>query len=118
MHRHNVRRLGRANDLPGIPTFASQPVAPGSVTPGTTVTVGSNVTLSGPGTLAYQWLFNDAPRALRIDSVEKLPDLFETMVKEADAATRQIRAKTSQAQQLAYVLTEVAAHTPMRKTDL
>jgi hypothetical protein len=56
-----------------------------------------------------EWLFNDAPRALRIESVEKLPDLFESLVKEADAATKQIRTKTHHAQALAAALTEQAA---------
>jgi hypothetical protein len=56
-----------------------------------------------------EWLFNDAPRALRIESVEKLPDLFENLVKEADAATKQIRTKTERAQALASALTEQAA---------
>jgi hypothetical protein len=55
-----------------------------------------------------EWLFNDAPRALRIESVEKLPDLFESLVKEADAATKQIKTKTHHAQQLATALTEQA----------
>jgi hypothetical protein len=59
-----------------------------------------------------EWLFNDAPRALRIESVEKLPDLFENLVKEADAATRQIRTKTERAQALASALTEQAAVAP------
>ena len=45
-----------------------------------------------------------APRALRIESVEKLPDLFESLVKEADAATKQIRSKTERAQALASAL--------------
>jgi hypothetical protein len=51
-----------------------------------------------------EWLFNDAPRALRIESVEKLPDLFESLVKEADAATKQIKSKTNQAQTLVTAL--------------
>jgi hypothetical protein len=53
-----------------------------------------------------EWLFNDAPRALRIESVEKLPDLFESLVKEADAATKQIKSKTQHAQQLVTALGE------------
>lgn len=65
-----------------------------------------------------EWLFNEAPRALRIESVEKLPDLFDGLIKEAETATAQIRARTSQAQHLAHILTEIAAHQPMRKTDL
>src|SRR6476660_7415912 len=56
-----------------------------------------------------EWLFNDAPRALRIEAVEKLPDLFENLVKEADAATKQIRTKTERAQALASALTEQVA---------
>lgn len=65
-----------------------------------------------------EWLFNDAPRALRIESVEKLPDLFEGLIKEAEAATAKIKAKTSQAQHLAHILSEITSHQPMRKTDL
>jgi len=71
-----------------------------------------------------EWLFNDAPRALRIDSVEKLPDLFESLVKEADAAAKNIRMKTERAQALASALTEQAATaapprepTPVRKSE-
>lgn len=56
-----------------------------------------------------EWLFNDAPRALRIEAVEKLPDLFDSLVKEADAATKQIRNKTQHVQQLATALGESAA---------
>lgn len=56
-----------------------------------------------------EWLFNDAPRALRIESVEKLPDLFESLVKEADAATKQIKTKTHHAQALASALGEQAS---------
>lgn len=48
-----------------------------------------------------EWLFNEAPRSLRIEAVEKLPDLFDSLVKEADAATRRIRNKTSKIQELA-----------------
>lgn len=59
--------------------------------------------------IVEEWLFNDAPRALRIEAVEKLPDLFDGLVKEADAATRQIRSKTQHVQQLANALGESGA---------
>jgi hypothetical protein len=65
-----------------------------------------------------EWLFSDAPRSLRIESVEKLPDLFEALVKDVQAATAQIRARTSQAQHLARIMSEIAAHQPVRKSDL
>src|SRR4029078_3618097 len=41
-----------------------------------------------------EWLFNDAPRALRIEAVEKLPDLFENLIKEADVAIKKMKAHT------------------------
>jgi len=56
-----------------------------------------------------EWLFNDAPRALRIESVEKLPDLFESLVKETAAAMRQIRSRTERVQALASALGESSA---------
>ena len=65
-----------------------------------------------------EWLFNEAPRSLRIESIEKLPDLFDALIKEAEGATEQIKARTTQAQNLAHILSEIAAHQPMRKTDL
>ena len=70
-----------------------------------------------------EWLFNDAPRALRIESVEKLPDLFESLVKEADVATKNIRTKMERAQALATALPQQAAAatprepTPVRKSE-
>lgn len=67
---------------------------------------------------AEEWLFNDAPRALRLECVEKLPELFEGLIKEAEAVTAAVRARSGQAQQLAHILTEIAQHQPMRRTDL
>jgi hypothetical protein len=55
-----------------------------------------------------EWLFNDAPRALRIEAVEKLPDLFEHLGKEAEQATKQIKGKTERAKQLVSALGEMA----------
>lgn len=51
-----------------------------------------------------EWLFNDAPRALRIEAVEKLPDLFENLIKEADVAIRKLKAQSLSARQLAAAL--------------
>ena len=55
-----------------------------------------------------EWLFNDAPRALRIEAVERLPDLFEHLGKEAETAAKQIKGKTERARQLATALGEAA----------
>jgi hypothetical protein len=56
-----------------------------------------------------EWLFNDAPRALRIEAVEKLPDLFDHLGKEAEQAAKQIKGKTERAKQLASALGEFSA---------
>lgn len=59
-----------------------------------------------------QWLFNDAPRALRIEAVDKLPELLEGMIKEASSTAQKIKSKIGRVQQ---VVTEVggAAKTPL-----
>lgn len=55
MHGHNVRRTGRAIDpLPGVPVISTQPVA-ASGEIGTPVTLRVAATLTGAGTLTYQW---------------------------------------------------------------
>jgi hypothetical protein len=51
-------------------------------------------------------LFNDAPRALRIESIDKLPDLFEQLIKEADATIGKVQARTLSARRLAAALGE------------
>ena len=51
-----------------------------------------------------EWMFNEAPRALRIEAVEKLPDLFENLIKEADVAICKVKAQSLSARQLASVL--------------
>ncbi|MBS1819137.1 MAG: hypothetical protein JSU08_14480 [Acidobacteria bacterium] len=53
-----------------------------------------------------EWLFNDAPRALRIEAVEKLPDLFENLIREADNTIRKVKAQTLNARHLAQALSE------------
>jgi hypothetical protein len=45
-----------------------------------------------------EWLFNDAPRAMRVDSVSKLPDLLEKLVEVAGETTEKIRAKIAEAE--------------------
>ena len=54
-----------------------------------------------------EWLFNDAPRALRIEAVEKLPELFENLIREADVAIRKVKAQTLSARQLSTALGDV-----------
>jgi len=59
------------------------------------------------------WLFNDAPRALRISAIEKIPDLLEKLSLEAVRTTNDIRAKLSDAQAVAEAV-KALANSPLR----
>src|SRR5258708_9831703 len=41
------------------------------------------------------WLFNDAPRELRLRSIDKIPDVIEALAKEASDTTKKIQEKTN-----------------------
>ncbi len=47
------------------------------------------------------WLFNDASREMRIQAVDKLPELIEELSKEATQAQKKIQEKTKQVRDLA-----------------
>jgi hypothetical protein len=64
------------------------------------------------GYTAYEeWLFNDAPRWLRIEGVGKIADLLESLIKQADTATQKIRKKTAEARELATAISAAAVET-------
>jgi hypothetical protein len=56
-----------------------------------------------------EWLFNDAPRAMRVNAVDRLPDLLTQLVDAANKTTERIRTRISRAQQV------VAAISPPRR---
>jgi hypothetical protein len=47
------------------------------------------------------WLFGDAPRALRLEAVDKIPDLLEKLSEQAAFAIQKIHAKLADVQALA-----------------
>jgi hypothetical protein len=53
------------------------------------------------------WLFNDAPREMRLRSVDKIPELIEALSKEAFNTTRKIQEKTSEVTELAKVVEQI-----------
>lgn len=53
------------------------------------------------------WAFKDAPRWLCIESIAKLPDLFEELVKRTRETTEKLRARTAQAKELAAAIAAV-----------
>jgi hypothetical protein len=55
------------------------------------------------------WLFNEAPRRLRIEGIAKIPDLLEALIKVSEETTEKIRTKTTHAKQLAFAITQAAS---------
>lgn len=55
------------------------------------------------------WLFSDAPRWMCIESVGKLPDLIDDLIKRTQDATEKLKAKTIEAKELATVITAAAS---------
>jgi hypothetical protein len=62
-----------------------------------------------------EWLFNDAPRSLRISAIDKIPDLFDKLIKYTDKTARKIDQKIAEAQALADALSKAAAGVDAQK---
>jgi len=55
------------------------------------------------------WLFNDAPREMRLACVDKIPDLIEALSKEALKTTKRVQEKTNEVRAIAEVIQNIAA---------
>lgn len=55
------------------------------------------------------WLFNDAPRWMRIEAVEHVPALVEELVKSVKKTASDLQVKTTKARDLAAMIAAVAA---------
>jgi hypothetical protein len=55
------------------------------------------------------WLFNDAPRDLRLHGVDKIPELIEALGKEAFDFTNKIHKTTQEVHELAEVVAKMAS---------
>ena len=53
------------------------------------------------------WLFNDAPRELRLRCVNKIPEVIEALAKEAFNTTKKIQDKTKEVRELAEAIGSV-----------
>jgi hypothetical protein len=51
-----------------------------------------------------EWLFADAPRSLRLEGIEKLPELLEQMTSEAQDVIKRARASAKAARDLAAII--------------
>ena len=54
------------------------------------------------------WLFNDAPRSLRLASINFIPELLETLSKEAVETTKKIQGKLADAQAVSAAVRDAA----------
>lgn len=54
-----------------------------------------------------QWLFNDAPRLLRVRAVEKIPELLEELLKKAAEMTKTITEKAQEVNALTAAINSV-----------
>ncbi len=57
------------------------------------------------------WLFNDAPREMRLRSVDKISELIESLSKKASDTTKKIQEKTKEVGELALAIGKVANET-------
>jgi len=53
-----------------------------------------------------KWLFNDAPRWMRIEAVGKIPDLLEALIRQAEDTTKKIQDKTADVLELAAAMSK------------
>lgn len=58
-----------------------------------------------------KWRFDDAPRSLRLESIDKIPELLEKLSKEAAKTTKDIRAKLCEVQSVASAVKGAANRT-------
>jgi hypothetical protein len=54
------------------------------------------------------WLFNDAPRWLRVEGIHKIPDLLEELIKNTAQTTEKVKGKIDEANTLAGALRQAA----------
>lgn len=58
------------------------------------------------------WLFSDAPREMRLRSIDKIPEVIEKLVKEASNTTKAIQEKTKEVRELAEAITPKGYKSP------
>ena len=55
-----------------------------------------------------EWLFNDSPRWMRVESIDKIPELLEKLAQQASNTTDRIRKKTAEAKEFAAAIKATA----------
>jgi hypothetical protein len=61
------------------------------------------------------WLFNDAPRLMRLEAIDCIPDLLEQLVKESNKVAEDLQKKAGHARELAETITALSATAEVRR---
>jgi hypothetical protein len=64
------------------------------------------------------WLFKDAPREMRLRSVDKIPELIKSLSEEASSTTKKIQEKTKEVRELAAAISSVTTETKAKSVTL
>jgi hypothetical protein len=67
------------------------------------------------GDSVEMWLFNDAPRWLRLEGIDHVSALIEKLIAETEATTEKIKAKVGEAQELAKAISAITLPSPKKK---
>ena len=62
-----------------------------------------------------EWRFNDAPRELRLEALEKLPELLETLANTADSTAAELRQRIVLTRQVADTIGRMSPSKPARR---
>jgi len=62
-----------------------------------------------------EWLFNDAPRLMRLEALDSIPDLLEQLVKEANKVAEDLQRKAEHARELADKISALSATTEVQR---
>jgi len=66
------------------------------------------------GAKAEYWLFNEAPRDLRVRAVDKIPELIEALIQNADKIGAAISSKYQEVEAMTAALNEVLSPAPAK----
>jgi hypothetical protein len=72
----------------------------------------------GEDTVDGMWLFNDAPRELRLAGVDKIPEVIQALGEEAAETTKRIQQKTEEVRELAGAIGSISDEAKARAKSL
>jgi len=64
------------------------------------------------------WLFNDAPREMRIRAVDKIPEMVEALSAEASKTTKRVLEKTKEVRELADAIGSIVSEKKVKSVTL